>query len=66
MDHTKPAAIVEHAWEVVETADKRRVKRCKLCLYAFEFCPGLPCTAQESKDKLAAMPGADGERVKEE
>ncbi len=38
----------QHSWEIVKMSDGRRVKRCRLCLYAYEFGHDLPCPSTKA------------------
>lgn len=47
MTPTQNSLEKQHAWEIVKMSDGRRVKRCRLCLYAYEFGHDLPCPAEK-------------------
>lgn len=37
----------QHSWEIVKMSDGRRVKRCRLCLYAYKYGHDLPCPSSK-------------------
>lgn len=55
---SQESAIYTHDWETVITADKRKVKRCRNCLYAYQFGYDLPCPAG------SVCPECNGGRVR--
>ncbi len=48
-DTSPTAENYPHEWEKVEMSTGKKVKRCKLCWYAYEFGHDMPCPAKMPK-----------------